>query len=31
VGQAFELEVRLTANGDVRPILHEVRLEWQRP
>jgi hypothetical protein len=31
VGSSFELEVRLTTDGNVRPILHAIRLEWQRP
>ncbi|HOX44335.1 MAG TPA: MopE-related protein [Myxococcota bacterium] len=32
VGPRFEVEVRLTTNDrDVRPIVHLVQLEWQRP
>jgi hypothetical protein len=32
VGPRFEVEVRLTTSDrDVRPIVHSVRLEWQRP
>jgi hypothetical protein len=32
VGRGFDVEVRLsTDDRDVRPIVHDVRLEWQRP
>jgi hypothetical protein len=32
LGASFEVEVRLTTNDrDVRPVVHTVQLEWQRP
>lgn len=32
VGRGFDIEVRLTTTDrDIRPIVHDVRLEWQRP
>jgi hypothetical protein len=32
IGWNFEVNVRLTTNdSQVRPIVHDVRLEWQRP
>jgi len=32
VGNGFETQIRLTTdNREVRPIVHDVRLEWQRP
>lgn len=32
VGNGFETQIRLTTGDrDVRPIVHDVRLEWQRP
>jgi len=32
VGSAFEVELRLTTNSaDVRPIIHDIKLRWQRP
>jgi hypothetical protein len=32
VGSGFEVDVRLTTTDrDIRPIVHELRLEWQRP
>ncbi len=32
LGARFEVEVRLTTNNnEVRPILHDVKLRWQRP
>ena len=32
IGWAFEVDIRLTTSDiDIKPIVHDVRLEWQRP